>query len=185
MDISRKNTATFALAGDTQPAVAKGTGSESPLDAWDKQLDQYHSRVASLTNVGGGPYSYGLSDMSYYGAFADMGGGCGTMWRPYFASAGWDPYSNGTWAYYGGAGYSWVSPYPWGWTPYHYGSWSYCPSAGWGWQPGGTWTGLNNGSMMAFNSVSENSLGKTRIPVAPPRPPRPGEPTMVAVISKP
>src|ERR1700756_1422202 len=50
MDISRKNTATFALAGDTQPAVAKGTGSESPLDAWDKQLDQYHSRVASLTN---------------------------------------------------------------------------------------------------------------------------------------
>ena len=78
IDVSRKNTATFALAGDTQPAVAKGIGAESLLDAWDKQLDQYHSRVASLTNVGGVPYSYGLSDMSYYGAFADMGG-CGTI----------------------------------------------------------------------------------------------------------
>ena len=66
------------------------------------------------------------------------------MWRPYFASAAWDPYSNGVWAWYQGAGYSWVSPYPWGWTPYHFGSWSYCSGAGWGWQPGGSWNGLNN-----------------------------------------
>ena len=179
IDVSRKNTATFALAGDTQPAVAKGIGAESLLDAWDKQLDQYHSRVASLTNVGGVPYSYGLSDMSYYGAFADMGG-CGTMWRPYFASAAWDPYANGTWAYYTDAGYSWVSPYPWGWTPYHYGSWSFCPGAGWGWMPGGSWMGLNNIASATPATPANGITGGRRLPVAP-QPPRAGGASLVAV----
>jgi hypothetical protein len=48
------------------------------------------------------------------------------------------------WAFYPGAGYSWVSPYPWGWLPYHSGTWSFFPGYGWGWQPGGAWNGLNN-----------------------------------------
>lgn len=179
MDISHKNTATFALAADTQPAVAKGIGAES-LDAWDKQLDQYHARVASQSSFGGVPYSYGLSDMSYYGAFANTGG-CGMMWRPYFASAAWDPYANGTWASYAGAGYSWVSPYPWGWTPYHYGSWSYCQGAGWGWTPGGSWMGLNN-IASATTAAPGNGIitGGGRLPVAP-HPPHVGEPSLVTV----
>lgn len=179
MDISHKNTATFALAADTQPAVAKGIGAEQ-LDTWDKQLDQYHARAASLTNVGGVPYSYGLSDMSYYGAFADTGG-CGMMWRPYFASAAWDPYGNGTWANYAGAGYSWVSPYPWGWTPYHYGSWSLCQGAGWGWTPGGSWMGLNN-IASATTATPGNGIitGGRRLPVAP-QPPRAGGLSLVSV----
>ena len=58
--------------------------------------------------------------------------------------AGWNPYCNGLWASYPGAGYSWVSPYPWGWLPYHSGTWSFFPGYGWGWQPGGTFNGLNN-----------------------------------------
>ena len=108
------------------------------------------------------------------------------MWRPYFTSAAWDPYAAGSWAYYSGAGYSYVSPYPWGWTPYHYGSWNYCPGAGWGWQPGGTWTGLNNGTTMtAFNPSGGNGPGKNPRPIAPPHPPRPGEPTLIAVGSRP
>jgi hypothetical protein len=45
---------------------------------------------------------------------------------------------------YPGAGYSWVSPYPWGWLPYHSGTWSFFPGYGWGWQPGGAFNGLNN-----------------------------------------
>ena len=116
--------------------------------------------------------------MTYYGAFADMG--CGTMWRPYFTSAAWDPYASGAWAYYTGAGYSWVSPYPWGWTPYHYGSWSFCPGAGWGWMPGGSWMGLNN--TVAFNGSGTdpvNGKGGPRLPVAPPHPPQTGEPSLV------
>jgi len=126
------------------------------------------------------PYSYGASDMLYYGAFQDIGG-CGTMWRPYFASAAWNPYDNGTWAYYAGAGYSWVSPYPWGWTPYHYGSWSFCPGAGWGWMPGGSWMGLNN---VAAASMAARSGIKVagRPPVIAPLPPRVGRrPSLVSV----
>ena len=179
MDISHKNTATFALAADTQPAVAKGIGAEQ-LDAWDKQLDQYHARVASQSGFGGVPYSYGLTDMSYYGAFANTGG-CGMMWRPYFASAAWDPYGNGTWASYAGAGYSWVSPYPWGWTPYHYGSWSYCQGAGWGWTPGGSWMGLNNIASVTTAAPGNGIItGGRRLPVAP-QPPRAGGLSLVSV----
>ena len=119
------------------------TSCPDPFDAWDKNAAEYHAQTAGSGTLSSSPYAYGLNDMGYYGSFMDAGG-CGSMWRPYFASAAWDPYSNGVWAWYQGAGYSWVSPYPWGWTPYHYGSWSYCPGAGWGWRPGGSWNGLNN-----------------------------------------
>ncbi|MFZ0663729.1 MAG: DUF6600 domain-containing protein [Acidobacteriaceae bacterium] len=179
VDVARKHTATFALADDTQLAVAKGIASDPLLDRWDKQLDQYHARVASLTNFGGVPYSYGASDMLYYGSFDNMDG-CGTMWRPYFASAAWDPYANGTWAYYAGTGYSWVSPYPWGWTPYHYGSWSFCPGAGWGWMPGGSWMGLNNIASAALTTPANGLKIPRRHPVLP-RPPRTGSPSLLRV----
>lgn len=180
IEIERKHTATFALANTTQPEVAKGVESLAMLDSWDKQLDQYHSRQASLSSFGGVPYSYGVSDMLYYGAFQNMGG-CGMMWRPYFASAAWSPYSNGTWAYYAGAGYSWVSPYPWGWTPYHYGSWSFCPGAGWGWMPGGSWMGVNNVAMAVRPVAPVNGFkGAQQLPLAP-HPPKVGQPSMVSV----
>ena len=177
IDVSRKNTVTFALTGDTEPAVSRSIAAGS-LDAWDKQQDQFHARTAMLANYGGVPYSYGLSDMAYFGAFGDAG--CGMMWRPYFATATWNPYASGTWAYYAGTGYSWVSPYPWAWTPYHYGSWSFCPGAGWGWMPGGSWMGLNN--IVASNLPGENPIrgkGGPSLPVAPPHSPRDGEPSLV------
>lgn len=179
VDVPRKHTATFALADNAQPALAKGIASLSLLDTWDKQLDQYHGRVASLTNFGGVPYSYGTSDMLYYGSFQNMGG-CGMMWRPYFTSAAWNPYANGTWAYYAGTGYSWVSPYPWGWTPYHYGSWSFCPGSGWGWAPGGSWMGLHNIASAATTGPVNGIKGPRRLPVVP-HPPRIGGPTTVSV----
>ena len=104
--------------------------------------------AANSNSFNGSPYSYGMNDLSYYGSFVSGCGGGGSMWRPYFASAAWDPYANGAWAYYQGAGYSWVSPYPWGWMPYHSGSWAFCQGTGWGWMPGNNWNGLNNMSMM-------------------------------------
>ena len=51
--------------------------------------------------------------------------GYGMMWQPYLVGAGWDPFMNGAWMWYPGAGYAWISSYPWGWTPYRYGSWTY------------------------------------------------------------
>ena len=123
-------------------AVAKKIEGE-PFDEWDKESNEYHQRYSSANAFAGGGNSFGLSDLNYYGNFINAGG-CGQMWQPYMVSASWSPYANGVWAFYPGAGYSWVSPYPWGWLPYHTGSWAFCQGVGWGWQPGGRWNGLNN-----------------------------------------
>jgi hypothetical protein len=181
-EIARKKTLNFSLADQTH-SVDKDIASE-PFDDWDKTATGYHARTASYSALSSStPYAYGLNDMSYYGSFADLGGGCGSMWRPYFASAAWDPYSNGAWAFYQGAGYSWVSPYPWGWTPYHTGTWSYCSGAGWGWLPGGGWNGLGNGTSLIAGATGGNGI--QRFQPKPVRPPLPGEPTITAVGLKP
>jgi len=177
VDVSRKKSATFHLVDQTQPEVGKDIAAE-PYDSWDQNASGYHARTAAYSALSSSPYSYALNDMMYYGSFMDAAG-CGSMWRPYFASAAWDPYSNGAWAFYSGAGYSWVSPYPWGWTPYHYGSWSLCPGAGWGWQPGGAWSGLNNATALLGGGT------RGSFPVAPVHPPRPGEPSLMPVNLKP
>jgi Family of unknown function (DUF6600)/FecR protein len=177
VDVPHKRTVTFALAGSAEPTVARSVEA-NPLDAWDHNADEYHARLATVSALRSTPYAYGLNDMSYYGDFADAGG-CGMMWRPYFASAAWDPYSNGAWAWYGGVGYSWVSPYPWGWTPYHYGSWSYCPGTGWGWMPGGSWMGVNNTAGLS------GLKGPIKIPRAPVEPPVRGRPTLLMVNERP
>lgn len=176
MTVSRRKTVSFNFASLGDPTVKDRVAEES-FDSWDRQSAEYHAHVASFSDFGNAPYSYGLDDMAYYGNFMNMGG-CGTMWRPYFASAAWNPWANGTWAWYSGAGYSWVSPYPWGWMPYHYGAWSYCPGTGWGWMPGGTWNALSNAP-----AVSTRHLGGVlpRMPQRPVLPPRRGRPTMVSV----
>jgi hypothetical protein len=176
-EVGKKKTLTFNLANQSEPVVAKNVTPE-PFDSWDHDASDYHKRYASLSAVGNSPYSYGVSDMLYYGNFISAAG-CGSMWRPYFVSAAWDPYANGVWAYYSAAGYSWVSPYPWGWTPYHSGNWAFCPGAGWGWQPGGSWNGLTNAP------VSTTTKGQPVYPHPPARPPVLGQSTLVPVNLKP
>jgi hypothetical protein len=181
-DISRNHTVSFTSAGVDNPAVTKKVAAES-FDAWDRQSAAYHARTATLSALGKAPYSYGLNSMAYYGAFSDVGG-CGTMWYPYFAGASWDPYGNGAWAWYPGAGYSWVSPYPWGWMPYHYGAWSYCPGTGWGWMPYGGWNGLNNSPTVPTRCASAGCRTHP-LPPRPTRPPRAGASTLIAVKATP
>lgn len=182
VSIPKKKTATFQIFDQNEPTVAKDIET-TPYDGWDHTAASYHSNAAAMSAFNS-PYSYGLNDMMYYGSFLN-GGDCGMMWRPYFASAAWDPFANGTWAWYPGAGYSWVSPYPWAWTPYHYGSWSYCPNMGWGWLPGGGgWYGLDNGPVIA-SVLPQSSGGGTLRPHAPPHPPAPGAPALIAVNAKP
>jgi FecR protein len=175
--VGKDRTMTFNLAGQTQPVIAKNVTQE-PLDSWDKDATQYHKSFANASSYGNTPYSYGVNDLNYYGSFAS---GCGgSMWRPYFASASWDPYGSGAWAYYPSAGYSWVSPYPWGWTPYHYGSWSFCQGIGWGWRPGGTWMGLANNSFVSSPTSTGGGAGTGR-PRPPIRVPMASEATLVPV----
>ncbi len=141
--VPKKSMLSFGAAADAPPQlVASNKVHENQYDAWDKQGNAYQSRYANASFAGGTGMSFGTSDMNYYGGFADLG--CGPMWRPYFANSAWDPYGAGTWALYPGAGYSFISPYPWGWMPYHSGSWAQCGSGGWGWMPGGQFNGLNN-----------------------------------------
>ena len=128
------NTATHA------PADLIAGIEDAPFDTWDEQQTEYHKRYSHGNALAGSGVTYGLADLNYYGSFSNVDG-CGRVWRPYFASAAWDPYASGIWAWYPASGYSWVSPYPWGWAPFHYGSWLQC-GAGWGWQPGGGWYGL-------------------------------------------
>src|SRR5579864_4099553 len=137
--VSKNRTATFDLTNGDSSTLAKDVEPD-PFDAWDKQQDQYHQEYASNSYSNYSPYAYGTSDLNYYGSFFNAPG-YGTMWQPYFAGAGWDPFMNGAWAFAPGFGYGWVSGYPWGWTPYHYGSWVYLPGQGWAWLPGGSWAG--------------------------------------------
>ena len=130
----------WTLSGDQATTAKKVQG--EPYDDWDKESIDYHKRYSAANAAVAGGNAFGLSDLNYYGSFINAGGA--SFWQPYFVGAGWSPYANGVWAFYPGAGYSWVSPYPWGWLPYHSGNWSFFPGYGWGWQPGGTWNGLNN-----------------------------------------
>ncbi|MGZ4787587.1 MAG: DUF6600 domain-containing protein, partial [Terriglobales bacterium] len=109
-------------------------------DEWDSERTDYNTQYAANYNRNQYPYQYGYSDLTYYGGFFDAPG-YGTLWRPFGVSTMWDPFGDGAWAYYPGAGYMWVSSYPWGWMPYRYGRWVYVPTYGWAWQPGGwnTW----------------------------------------------
>ncbi len=177
--VGKNKTMTFNLASQNPPVIAKNVV-EQPLDKWDSDAMQYHKSFANASSFGNTPYSYGINDMNYYGSFVS---GCGgSMWRPYFTSASWDPFASGAWAYYPSAGYSWVSPYPWGWTPYHYGSWSFCQGVGWGWMPGGTWLGLANNTFVGqpLQPGFQNTLAGTR-PRPPLHPPTANESSLVGV----
>ena len=171
--VEKKHTATIDDKATSEITVAKNI-EEAPYDVWDKNAVDYHNRYARGNAFGSSLYSYGVSDLNYYGGFVNAGG-CGSMWRPYFVDSGWDPYGNGVWAWYRGAGYSWVSPYPWGWLPYHSGAWGFCPGVGWGWRPGSQWMGLANGSPILTRPGQPNQVvPRGGIPARPPGPQRPG-----------
>jgi hypothetical protein len=132
--VDQKHSATFDINSDRYD-VAKGY-ELSPYDDWDKQQSEYHDRYsASNSYRSSSPYAYGMSDLNYYGSYMSLPG-YGMVWQPYFLDASWSPFQDGGWVYYPGAGYMWVSSYPWGWMPYRYGNWAFVPGFGWVWQPG-------------------------------------------------
>ena len=133
VSISKGRTASFDLLDQDNYNLAHEYD-ELPYDAWNENLDEYHSRNFHHANSET-PYAYGFSDLNYYGSYISDPG-FGSCWRPYFAGYGWDPFADGTWVWYPGFGYTWVSSYPWGWAPYRYGSWNFAQSSGWCWQPG-------------------------------------------------
>jgi hypothetical protein len=175
--VGKKKALLFDPANAGAPTLVS-KNEKGPFADWDKRQVDYHNHFAQTSsNYAGTPYTYGLADMNYYGGFSSMGS-CGMMWQPYLASANWSPFSNGAWAWYPGAGYSWVSPYPWGWTAFHSGSWNYCPGAGWGWRPSSAWNGLRNTAAVTL----PGRVNGLKPPIARPHP---LSPTIVAVNEKP
>ena len=174
-DVAEKRSATIRLAKDDVPNndVASGESAKAkdavtiaknyendPSDAWDRQQTEYHDRYASTANSGiSSPYAYGMSDLNYYGNFMNVPG-YGNVWQPYFIGANWSPFQDGGWSFYPGAGYMWVSGYPWGWMPYNYGNWAFAPGYGYVWQPGNwnTWNAL---------PLVANAPARMIVPMAP------------------
>ena len=143
---------TFVIAKNFEP---------QPSDAWDRQQNEFHDRNLSGATIASvaSPYSYGMSDLNYYGNFLNVPG-FGNVWQPYFTGANWSPFMDGAWAFAPGAGYMWVSGYPWGWMPYHYGTWAFASPYGWFWQPG-LWN-----SYAAMPQVV-NAPATAKLPTAP------------------
>jgi hypothetical protein len=65
--------------------------------------------------------------------------GYGYCWEPYpeLVGNGWQPYTDGYWAYTD-AGWTWITDEPFGWATYHYGRWMQNYGR-WCWVPGYEW----------------------------------------------
>jgi hypothetical protein len=145
--VKKNETVTFRL---DQPEYALSHDVDKlGSDTWNKDREQDRQLVArseeyhtANSYYGGNNYNYGTSDLARYGNWY-YGAGYGWLWRPYFYDASyaydpnaWDPFGNGSWSFYPGAGWTFVSGYPWGWAPYRYGSWMFVNGFGWSWRPG-------------------------------------------------
>lgn len=136
--VKKDETFTLDLNDPSRYLLAKGVEPDS-YDTWSQERDQYRETYAANHHDSyNSSYNYGWSDMNYFGNFSQFGS-YGTLWRPYGVGSGWDPFADGAWVWYPGAGYMWVSAYPWGWMPYRYGQWIYVPGYGWCWRPTRYW----------------------------------------------
>jgi hypothetical protein len=138
LSVKKNETLTLDPNQPSDYKVTHGTG-PLPVDAWNKEREAYTNAYANTQGSGGPHTGYGVQDLNYYGDYF-YAPGYGYAWQPYgFANSmiGWNPYTNGAWAFVPGFGYSWASAYPWGWLPYHYGSWAFIGGGvGWAWVPG-------------------------------------------------
>lgn len=110
--------------------LARGIA-EEPHDYWNQEREKDRKVLAARERD-----NIYAADLYRYGTFFTVSG-YGQLWRPASVGIGWDPFGSGSWVYYPGMGFVWVSDYIWGWTPYRYGSWLYVNNHGWCWRPEG------------------------------------------------
>lgn len=165
-------------------------------DSWDQWNDDQDTQAATalteqseVAEKQSGNSSYGWSDLDAYGDWYPTQDG-GVVWQPADAGADFDPYASGTWSWYQGFGYTWISGYPWGWTPFHCGAWNYFDGFGWGWRPGacyGWGTGLHYrrpppGFTPPVKPVGPPTVIRLRHPILPPASARPVVPVRSPVL---
>lgn len=146
VDVHTGETLTLNLS-DERYFLAKSVET-GPYDAWDQQRDSDRQVMVAQQNSSSylGNSYYG-ADLGYYGNWFNSP--YGNLWRPLGYGADWSPFSNGSWAFYPGFGWNFVSSYPWGWLPFHYGNWVFVNGVGWGWRRPHRWGGFS-----AFNGFN-------------------------------
>ncbi len=167
-----------AVASGKTIAIRGGAAGQSSLtanprkDSWDSWVNE-RAGILSLganqtTQYTNAPFSYGMSDLSSYGNWSNCGGS-GYGWQPWGTGAGWAPFYDGYFNYYGGIGWTWISFEPWGWAPYHFGNWAYnAGCGGWSWFPGGY--GFWNAAPVSFVGTGGGKIGWRPNPVPWPNP---------------
>ena len=105
------------------------------LDEWDRwNYARTEYLVDSVSARYVSPGTYGVSDLDRHGSWRVVPD-YGAVWVPTAVSAGWVPYSTGTWTWDPHFGWTWVDSAPWGWAPFHYGRWVLVDGF-WAWTPG-------------------------------------------------
>ena len=130
------------VEGDEPPEIARGVFSRDRFDLWAgdrlEDLSIVTSRSASVRYVDD-DYSSDVVALDDYGDWEYSSSYSTNVWVPR-VSAGWSPYSYGSW-YYTPVGLTWWSWDPWGWYPFHYGSWFFDSGfRRWCWAPAYTYS---------------------------------------------
>ncbi len=100
VSVKKNETLTLDPNKPAEYKVAHGT-EPLPVDAWNKEREAYDAAYAHNSGYGGPKTGYGLQDLNYYGEYF-YAPSYGYVWQPYgFANSmtGWNPYSNGAWAF--------------------------------------------------------------------------------------
>ena len=111
------------------------TDDKDEWDRWnDRRDDELWTRAESYRSARYIPAALpGVYDLDIYGDWYESPD-YGWIWAPRAVPAGWAPYRQGYWRWYGAHGWTWISSEPWGWVPYHYGRWAWHRSR-WYWVP--------------------------------------------------
>jgi hypothetical protein len=163
------------LALNTSDADQVAINHNPSKDDWDRWVDNRGNYLVTGADksqkYASTPYSYGMADLSNYGAW-NFYDGFGYGWQPFGIGADWMPFSAGQWGFYDGLGWTWLSGEPWGWIPYHFGSWVSAGAHGWVWVPGenSRWNPapvqwVNVGNRVGWTPLRTGSASAAPVPV--------------------
>jgi hypothetical protein len=191
MDIHPSQTFQTDLQQPGEFTIAQSVTADS-WDQWNSDRDESLARLETNQSMArassGNPDNPAWNDLDYYGNWYNLPG-YGQAWAPAGVGSNWDPFGVGAWGYYQGAGYTWISGYPWGWWPYHCGAWDFMNSFGWMWFPGNCGYGLYGNGWYPYSNVWNTPPGYVP-PLRPrgapirgpfPRPLNPRVPTLISV----
>jgi hypothetical protein len=172
LDVHTNQSVRFAADNPGQFDLVQSVSSDS-WDQWNSDRDQALATLeenATTARAGSGnPDDPAWNDLDYYGDWYNIPG-YGEAWAPSGVGSGWDPFASGSWGYYNGVGYAWISGYSWGWWPYHCGAWNYFDTFGWMWFPGNCGWGAIGAGWYPYATVWHRPPGFV-LPVRPiPRP---------------